>query len=112
MTKNAPINATALSNFEFDGHTIRVVEISGEPWFVAADNCRALGVYVRSNGSTNVNAATTKLDSEESMNMSYREAKRIGLQSTASRSHGIKLISESGLYKLIMRSDKALAKPF
>lgn len=31
-------------NFEFNSNTIRVTEIDGEPWFVAADVCKALGL--------------------------------------------------------------------
>ena len=39
---NSPIN------FEFDTNTIRVVEIGGEPWFVAADALNAMG-YTQGN---------------------------------------------------------------
>ncbi|WP_394034893.1 BRO-N domain-containing protein [Xanthobacter albus] len=68
--------------------------------------CRALGVYLRADGGVNTTAALTKLGSDERMNLPYVEAKRIGLQAAASRVWGVSLISESGLYKLIMRSDK------
>ena len=30
--------------FDFNGHTIRVVELDGTPWFVAADVCKALTI--------------------------------------------------------------------
>ena len=36
--------------------------------------------------------------------LSYKEAKDIGLQSSASRAHGILMLSESGLYKMVLRS--------
>ncbi|ENJ8304106.1 hypothetical protein AB2C14_004983, partial [Escherichia coli] len=36
---------SALAVFSFqDEHQIRVVMINGEPWFIAADICRALGI--------------------------------------------------------------------
>lgn len=42
---NLPIGTgeSAVSSFTFDGHEIRLASIDGEPWFVAADVCRALG---------------------------------------------------------------------
>ena len=36
------------------------------------------------------------------------EAKQIGLKEYASRAHGMTIISESGLYKSVMRSDKTV----
>jgi prophage antirepressor-like protein len=35
-------------NFEFDTNTIRVIEIEGEPWFVAPDALNAMG-YTQGN---------------------------------------------------------------
>ncbi len=98
--------------FKFKDLTIRAVEIEGEPWFLAADVCRALSVYIRRDGTPNTNSATRKLSPDERRLISYLEANRIGLQQAASRAHGILLVSESGLYKLIMRSDKPEAKAF
>lgn len=37
-----PSAQSGVSTFTFDGHTIRVVEIEGEPWFVAIDVSNAL----------------------------------------------------------------------
>nr|WP_319497779.1 BRO family protein [uncultured Cohaesibacter sp.] len=78
------------------------MEIHGEPWFVAADVCRAIGYNVKNNGSVNVSQATAILDPDE-IN-TCRISVRGGKPS--------KLISESGLYKLILRSDKPQAKQF
>ena len=115
-----PINPE-VSTFTFDAQPtsqylgkfpVRAVQINGDPWFVAADVCRALAVCIRSNGSINTNAATAKLDADEKSNIPYVEAKRIGLQLIASRAWGVSLINESGLYKMVMRSDKPQAKQF
>lgn len=86
--------------------------IDGEPWFVAKDVCRALSVAIRGDGSVNTNAALSKLETDEKANLPYREAKQIGLQLDASRAYGVSIVSESGLYRLIMRSDKPEARAF
>ena len=86
--------------------------LEGNPWFVVQDVCRALDTFIRGEGTVNTNMATSKLDGDEKQNLPYEEAKRIGLQLVASRAYGVTLVSESGIYKLIMRSDKPNAKPF
>lgn len=81
--------------FDFDSNQIRVVEINGAPWFVAKDVCDTLGIQ-------NPSAATKILNQSEwsKFNLGQR-----GLGSVI-------LVSESGLYKLVMRSDKKEAKDF
>lgn len=91
---------------------IRVVTIDGNPWFVANEVCRATGSYLRADGRVNVHPATASMREDEKKRMAYLEAKRIGLKDLASRPFGLILISESGLYKLIMRSDKPQARAF
>jgi len=109
----------ALSTFNFNdtptcsagaSTAIRVVTLNGDPWFVAADVICTLGVYIRSNGAPNTSAALLKLDKEERQTLPPTEANRIGFN--GARGWGVALVSESGLYKLIMRSDKPQAKPF
>lgn len=80
-----------------------MVTIDGEPWFVAADVCRALDVYVY-NGKINVTQAVRKLDADEV------RFNRIEL--TPGYPRDVALVNESGLYKLVMRSDAPQAKPF
>jgi prophage antirepressor-like protein len=89
-----------------------VVDVDGNPWFVAADVCRALGAYIRAAGGVNTNFALRLLGGDERQNLPYSEAKRIGLQVDASRAYGVAVVSESGLYKVIMRSDKPEAREF
>jgi len=100
--KNTKTNSN-VQIFDFADKQLRVIEQNGEPWFVAVDVCRMLGIQVQSNGTVNVTVALRNLDKKE-----------ITLYSIQGNggSRKTNLISESGLYKLIMRSDKPQAKPF
>jgi prophage antirepressor-like protein len=89
---------TSPINFEFDTTTIRVIEIEGEPWFVASDALNAMG-YSRGGHKMIRN----KLDDID------KGIKRID---TLGGPQDISIISESGLYKIIMRSDKPEARAF
>lgn len=60
MSKNQSA-AGAVSPFDFKGHKVRVVEIEGEPWFVAADVHRLLDI---TQGGWNYRS----LDNSEKMN--------------------------------------------
>jgi len=73
----------------------------GEPWFVAADVCKAIGYAVRPNGTTNASLLRSILGSDEVFTTQTSKTGRPSL-----------CISESGLYKLIMRSDKPEARAF
>lgn len=73
--------------------TIRTLVIDGEPWFVAADVCKILGIQ-------NVTQAIRQLEDFE------RSMFNIGRQGKTN------IISESGFYTLVLRSRKAVAKPF
>ncbi|MRN49161.1 BRO family protein [Brucella sp. 10RB9214] len=80
--------------------------------FVAVDVCRCLGIHIRSDGRINTNRALSKLTAPEKQNLPYKEAHLRGLKEVAARAYGVSLVSESGLYKLIMRSRKPEAKKF
>ncbi|HCQ1473275.1 TPA: hypothetical protein OG088_003382 [Escherichia coli] len=81
---------SALAVFSFqEEHQVRVVMINGDPWFVANDICNALSIQ-------NVTQAIARLDEDE------RSMFNIGRQGQAN------IISESGLYTLILRCRDAL----
>jgi len=82
--------------FCFDSQSVRVIEKDGEPWFVAKDICDILDL-------NNVGEALRPLDEDE-LTSEF-------LMSGGQRRE-MKLISESGLYTLIIRSNKPQAKPF
>lgn len=79
----------------------RVIEIDGEPWFVAADVCRVLGFNIARHG---VNHHLRRLSDDEMNTLTLAEGNRGNPRKVA--------ISESGLYKLVMRSDKPQARAF
>ena len=77
--------------------TIRTTTIGGEPWFVAKDVCDALGV-----ATNHLRESGRGLDDDEVASLPNWEGK--GSAPT--------IISEAGLYSLIMRSRKPEAKSF
>ena len=80
-----------------------MIDIDGEPWFVAADVCETLGLKpAPSNGSYQNHYRRFASD-------------ELGLQVVASpngKSIRMKLVSESGFYKLVLRSTKPEATDF
>lgn len=78
------------------GHNIRVVEINGEPWFIAGDVALALGYRDA------YNATRWLLDSEKATRQVSTPG---GLQE-------VTIVSEAGLYRMIMRSNKEKAIEF
>lgn len=86
-------------------NTVRVVEIDGQAWFVARDICVTLSVYIGpKSGQPNVTMAIQKLNEDEF------QFNRIEL--TPGYPRNAVLVSESGLYKIVMRSDKQEARQF
>lgn len=75
---------------------VRAVTLDGEPWFVAADVCRALGLG-------NSSMAISKLDEDERTLISIEGASN-GLPVNA--------VNEPGLYSLVLGSRKPEAKAF
>ena len=76
--------------------TIRTTTIDNEPWFVAKDVCNALDLK-------NVADSLGKLDEDE---------KGIALTDTLGGKQDMSVISEAGLYSLVLRSRKPEAKAF
>lgn len=87
-------NVTIFRKDEFGA--VRAVTLEGEPWFVAADVCRALGLG-------NSSMAISKLDEDERTLISIEGASN-GLPVNA--------VNEPGLYSLVLGSRKPEAKAF
>lgn len=85
-----------LSVFNFESNEVRVVVINNEPWFVAKDVCDVLNV-------PNVSQALTRLEVEEVNTLILNEG---------SPNPNINIISESGMYALVLSSRKPEAKSF
>lgn len=79
-----------------DAHAIRVLMRDGEPWFVAADICRALDIGRTDDG-------VSRLDDDEKGADSIR---------TPGGEQAMTVVSQSGLYSLVLGSRKPEAKPF
>lgn len=82
-----------LQVFQYNSMEVRTVRKDGEPWFVLPDVCRVLDL-------SNPTVVAGRLDEDE------RAMLDIGRQGQTW------VISESGLYAVILRSDKPEAKPF
>jgi prophage antirepressor-like protein len=89
-----------VQQFHFGLQDIRVIEQDGQPWFIAADVCKAIGYNMKADGSVNTTQALKTLSADEVSTTPIRG-------SVPGR-----LVNESALYKLIMRSDKPEAKAF
>lgn len=88
-----------LIQFDFDNTPIRIIKKQGEPWFVANDVCAILGL-------ANPRQALTALDDDEKADVSLTDTSSNGVK----QSRTVNIISESGLYVLILRSRKATEK--
>ncbi|WP_232554904.1 Bro-N domain-containing protein [Klebsiella pneumoniae] len=90
----------ALSVFSFqEKHPVRVVLVNGEPWFVAVDVCKALGL-------TNPTKSVSALDEDEKQLFSGDSNFKLG--SAGKGAQSLIILNESGLYTLILRCRDAV----
>lgn len=84
--------------FLFEGKDVRVIrDASGDPWFVLADVCRVLEIR-------NPSMAAARLKDREKNTLSLTEGIR--------GNPNVTIINHSGLYRLVLRSDKPQAERF
>lgn len=86
-----------LQIFNYKSNEVRTVEVDGEPWFVLKDVCAVLGI-------ADHKVAARRLEEDEVC--------QIPLTDSLGRMQETSIINESGLYNVILRSDKPEAKPF
>jgi prophage antirepressor-like protein len=84
-------------NFKFNESTVRITGTSEKPMFAAKDICKILGL---SNVTETLRNIPDKWKCSVRMNTLNR-----GLQNTS-------VVTEAGLYKIVMRSDKKIAEKF
>lgn len=82
--------------FNYNSNEVRTIQRDGDPWFVLRDVCAVLGI-------TNDRNVSARLDADE---------KGVHLMDTPGGQQEMTCINESGLYNVILRSDKPEAKPF
>lgn len=104
--------------FEFKGLPVNVaLDANGEPWWLAKEVCAVLGI-------TNVGVALARLDDDQKRSIRLADgrwngrdssickadvpSKKVGMVGNPLRA----IINQSGLYELIIRSNKPEAKPF
>lgn len=85
-----------MQTFVYSGAEVRTVRKDGAPWFVLKDVCGVLGM-------SNSRVVADRLDNDE---------KGVSQIYTLGGVQEMTCISESGLYNVILRSDKPEAKPF
>ncbi|KXG42855.1 BRO family protein [Tepidibacillus decaturensis] len=83
--------------FNYQNHQVRTVIINDEPWFVAKDVCDVLN-------HSNHKVAVSRLDEDE--------VSKVYLTDSLGREQNTTIVNESGLYALIMTSNKHEAKQF
>lgn len=86
-----------LQIFHYGSNDLRTLQRDGEPWFVLKDVCQVLDL-----GSPH--KVAERLDEDE--------RNQIPVTDSLGRLQDTTIISESGLYAVILRSDKPEAKPF
>lgn len=87
---------SALTIFSYKNAAVRTTEIDGFQWWVAKDVCEVLGLK-------NYRQAIAKLEDDE---------KGVIPMDTLGGSQDVSVINEPGLYMLIARCDKPIARPF
>lgn len=89
---------TDIQPFTYKDHAVRVITIDGEPWFVLADLCKVLGLV---RGAAQINE---RLD--DGVRQTYPIVDSLG------RTQQATIVSEAGMYEVIIRSDKPEAAAF
>lgn len=94
------VSATTASSIKTFTNTdfgpVRVIDVNGEPWFVAADVCKALEIE-------KTDRALSRLDDDE---------KGAHSVSTLGGKQKVAIVNEPGLYSLVLGSRKPEAKAF
>ncbi|WP_304459651.1 BRO-N domain-containing protein, partial [Alicyclobacillus sendaiensis] len=99
-----------MMEWNYYGNKVRTLVINGDPWFVASDICNILEIdtSLAINGRERVDCdgntyRSGGLDEDE---------KGTATVSTPGGPQEVLIVSEPGLYSLIMKSRKPIAKPF
>ncbi len=82
--------------WNYESSEVRTIEKDGEPWFVLADVCKVLEL-------SSPHKVADRLEPDELTGIELR---------SGGQKRKMTIINESGLYAVILRSDKPQAKPF
>lgn len=92
------MNVTKVIPFSYEDQSVRTIQVEDQPFFVAIDVCQSLGL-------TDTSMAVKKLDDDEKIQVPKSD---LGVSAGGE----MWLVNESGLYTLILRSNKPEAKAF
>jgi prophage antirepressor-like protein len=85
-----------LTQFDFQGNNVRIIFIDGQPWFIGKDVCDILDIK-------NSRDALSRLKDYE---------RGVGTIDTPGGTQNMTIISEPGLYRLVITSKKQQAEAF
>lgn len=85
-----------ITPFQYCTHDVRVLEVEGEPWFVLADLCKVLDLANPRNVAARLDGAT----------------KGVRRVDTLGGAQQMTIVSEAGMYEVVIRSDKPEAAAF
>lgn len=98
IERRSKMTESNVQPFDFKGNQVRILaDKKGEPWFVAKDVCNVLGI-------TNNRDAISELDTDEKNTVVITD----GIPGNPNKT----IVSEAGLYRLVMKSRKPEAKEF
>ena len=86
--------------FHYQDRAVRTLMMGGEPWFVAKDVCAALGIV-------NSRAALDGLEEDEIASVGITDT-----SSSSRRTITVQIVSEPGLYSLVLKSRRPEAREF
>ena len=92
---------SSLQIFKYNDNDVRTVQIDGEPWWVLKDVCDVLEIE-------NSRDVSARLDADEKAAVDLTDTSSNG----TTQRRRVTLINESGLYNVIIRSDKPEANAF
>jgi prophage antirepressor-like protein len=96
-----------MDKFVFNEVAVRTTMRNGEPWFVACDVCKILGLKNPTDACANLDE-----DEKHTLDLTKSALDSIkGIEKTGPAQQ-LGIVSESGLYALIFRSRKPVAKKF
>lgn len=95
--RRAGPSPTGNANPRAEVQAVRTLSIDGEPWFVLADLARVLGIR-------QVSRLASRLD--DALRLTHPIVDSLG------RTQQATIVSEAGMYEVVIRSDKAEAVAF
>lgn len=95
-TQKGNQHMSTLTPFTYEGQEVRVIDIDSEPWFVLADLCAVLAIG-------NSRMAAKRLDEAD--------VSQADISSSGQR-RSMTVVSEPGMYEVVVRSDSPAARPF